>query len=165
MCNELDVTVTKHCIFVKISEQKLYFFENLTFLKSFPISTSRNEPSCVENSQGTPLGLHFIDGKIGNGESKDTVFIGRKPVGKISEQNDQSVNMITTRIMRLRGLEVGKNSEGNVDTFNRYVYIHGTNQHDKIGSPNSHGCILLSPDDMICLYDLIDDKSIVYISM
>ena len=157
--------MTKHCIFVKICEQKLYIFENGCFVRDFDVSTSRAKPSCVTDSLGTPTGLHFIDGKIGNGADSDTVFISRKPAGKISEQKDLSLNMITTRIMRLRGLEEGKNVGGHLDTFNRYVYIHGTNQHDKIGTPNSHGCVLLTPDDMIHLYDLIDDKSIVYISM
>ena len=33
--------------------------------------------------------------------------------------------------------------------------IHGTNQTDKLGQPNSHGCVLLSDRDVIRLYGLV----------
>lgn len=87
----------------------------------------------------------MIDGKIGGGEPLATVFRGRKPDGLLSEQSPEELrkNLITARIMRLRGLEDGVNSGGSVDTYERYVYIHGTNQEDKIGTPNSHGCVLM----------------------
>ena len=65
--------------------------------------------------------------------------------------------------MRLRGLEDGKNAGGNVDTYARFVYIHGTNQEDKIGTPNSHGCVLLSNRDVAELFDLVENNSIVFI--
>lgn len=162
-CDFLKIERTKFCIFVEIGEQKLYLFENGGFKLAFNVSTSRKAPSCVKDSLGTPLGLHFIDGKIGENEDLDTVFIARKPVGKISQQPDDTVNMITTRIMRLRGLQEGVNRGGNVDTFERFVYIHGTNQTEKIGTPNSHGCVLLAPNDMKKLFDIVDDKSLVYI--
>ena len=136
----------------------------------YSVSTSRTSPSCLENSLGTPLGAHIVDGKIGEGLSIDTVFKGRVPVGTIGEQSleDREKNLITSRIMRLRGLEPGVNrgfdsSGRNVDTYSRYVYIHGTNQESKIGSPNSHGCVLLSREDMRKLFNLVPDKSLVLI--
>ena len=66
--------------------------------------------------------------------------------------------------MRLRGLEEGINSGTGVDTYNRYVYIHGTNQEDRIGSPNSHGCILLNNADVAELFDVVNDGDLVLIS-
>lgn len=66
--------------------------------------------------------------------------------------------------MRLRGLEEGINSGDGIDTYNRYVYIHGTNQEDKIGSPNSHGCILLNNADVAELFDVVNDGDLVLIS-
>lgn len=66
--------------------------------------------------------------------------------------------------MRLRGLQDGVNCGGKVDTYNRFVYIHGTSQEDKLGSPNSHGCVLLSNADVAELFDLVEDNSIVFIS-
>jgi lipoprotein-anchoring transpeptidase ErfK/SrfK len=40
-----------------------------------------------------------------------------------------------------------------VDTHARYVYIHGTNREERIGQPQSAGCVLLTNRDMIALYD------------
>ncbi len=115
---------------------------------------------------GTPTGLHKIDGKIGDGLPTDTVFRARKPVGRLGEmpEDELSKNLITSRILRLRGLEDGVNSGGDVDTYSRYVYIHGTNQEDKIGSPNSHGCVLLRCCDAKRLFDIARDGDIVLIS-
>ncbi len=137
-----------------------------TLWKTYFISTSRKSPSCVENSNSTPTGLHKIDGKIGAGEPLWTVFRARKPCGAFSRQppQERQKNLITTRIMRLRGLEEGINSGTGVDTYNRYVYIHGTNQEDKIGSPNSHGCILLNNADVAELFDVVNDGDLVLIS-
>ncbi len=166
-CNELNVELSQHLLFVSIAEEKLYLFENDTLKRVFDVSTSRNPPSCVENSNGTPTGLHKIDGKIGTDAPLFTVFRGRVACGLVSEQTqeEQAKNLITTRIMRLRGLEEGKNAGGNVDTYNRYVYIHGTNQEDKIGTPNSHGCVLLRNKEVAELFDVVNDGTIVLISM
>lgn len=115
---------------------------------------------------GTPHGLHKIDGKIGADQPIDTVYRGRKPVGKIGEQPEEYLdkNLITSRIMRLRGLQEGVNSGANIDTYERYVYIHGTNQEDKIGTPNSHGCVLLRCAEVAELFDVVSDGTLVLIS-
>ncbi|MFH1497146.1 MAG: L,D-transpeptidase, partial [Verrucomicrobiota bacterium] len=67
-------------------------------------------------------------------------------------------NLITSRILWLRGLEpgvnAGLNAEGDtVDTYERYIYIHGTNHEDKLGTPQSAGCVLMGNLDIIALYD------------
>ena len=72
------------------------------------MSSSRRPQSCKENSLGTPWGLHEICEKIGGGEEMGMVFEGRKPIGlKYSECDEEkrSKNLITTRILRLRGLQ------------------------------------------------------------
>lgn len=145
----------------------MFVFENGVLWKAFSVSTSRNPASCVSGSNGTPLGLHKIDGKIGADMPLGTVFRGRKPCGTLAGQPPQELakNLITTRIMRLRGLEDGVNAGGNVDTYSRYVYIHGTNQESKIGSPNSHGCVLLKNADVAELFDVVNDGSVVLISL
>ena len=166
-CLGLNIIPTHYLIYVSIGEQKLFLFSGGALKKIYPVSTSRKPPSCLKNSLGTPTGLHIIDGKIGGGEPLDTVFRGRKPDGLLSEQppEEQNKNLITARIMRLRGLEEGVNSGGEVDTYERYVYIHGTNQEDKIGTPNSHGCVLLKNKDVSELFDVVTDKTIVLISL
>jgi lipoprotein-anchoring transpeptidase ErfK/SrfK len=44
-----------------------------------------------------------------------------------------------------------------LDTFRRYVYIHGTNHEENIGRPASSGCLQLSNDDVIELFDQISE--------
>ena len=56
----------------------------------------------------------------------------------------QKKNLITSRILRLDGLENGVNKGGGVDTYNRYVYIHGTNHEENLGTPASSGCLQVS---------------------
>ncbi len=162
----MNINLTSYLIYVSIGEQKLYLFSNSNLEKIFDISTSRAKPSCVKDSLGTPSGLHKIDGKIGANAPIYTVFRGRVASGLLSEQSadDLKKNLITTRIMRLRGLEDGINSGGDVDTYARYVYIHGTNQEDKIGKPNSHGCVLLRNEEVAELFDIVNDGTLVLIS-
>lgn len=157
---------SNHYLYASISEQKLYHWHQDHFIRSYSISTSRNPPSCVENSLGTPLGWHAIADKIGDGQPKGMVFKGRVPTGVCysslsSEQ--QSDNLITSRILRLQGMEPGVNAGPGIDTYQRYVYIHGTNQEDRIGQPNSHGCLLLNNDDMIDLFDQIPSETLLLI--
>ena len=150
---------------MKISKQKLFLFKENSPVFECDVSTSRNGPSCKSGSNGTPWGLHKIDGKIGDGLPLDTVFRGRKPGGLLKDQpeEERKKNLILGRIMRLRGLEEGVNSGGDVDTYARYVYIHGTNQEDKIGTPNSHGCVLVGSQNLKKIFDEAEDGSIVYI--
>jgi hypothetical protein len=88
------------------------------------------------------------------------VFEGRIPIGFIANEcslEKQNCNLITSRILRLDGLEPGVNRGGRLDTFRRYVYIHGTNHEENIGRPASSGCLQLSNDDVIELFDQISE--------
>jgi lipoprotein-anchoring transpeptidase ErfK/SrfK len=104
--------------------------------------------------------MHRVKEKIGDGARKGTVFRARVDVGEVwTDRPDNPDNLITTRILRLDGLEEGFNRGQDahgavVDTFRRYVYIHGTNQHAALGTPNSHGCVLLSDDAVHELFSL-----------
>ncbi len=86
------------------------------------------------------------------------VFKARVPTGRhFSEIADAATqpNLITSRILWLRGLEPGVNRDGDVDTYARYVYIHGTNHEDRIGEPLSAGCVLMRNLDIIELYEQV----------
>ena len=105
--------------------------------------------------------------KIGEGQPSGMVFEGRLPIGFVaSECSDekQKKNLITSRILRLAGLENGVNQGGEVDTFNRYVYIHGTNHEKNLGTPSSSGCLQLSNACVIELFNLIPENSHLYIN-
>ena len=132
----------------------------------FSISTSKNPPSCIENSFGTPLGLHKLADKIGDGEPVDMVFKGRVPTGKLYSEfseEEQQRNLITTRIIRLCGLEPGHNSGKGCDSYERYIYIHGTNHENRIGAPFSGGCIEMLNTEIIELFDRVEEGDLVSI--
>jgi hypothetical protein len=131
------------------------------------ISTSKKPPSNVADSLGTPRGLHEIAERIGGGQPAGMVFKSRIPTGKhfteIEETDRDSHNLITSRILWLRGLEPGINQGGSVDTYNRYVYIHGTQREDRIGKPMSAGCVLMRNRDIIELYEEVRAGDLVWI--
>ena len=137
-------------------------------VKTYVISSSLNPPSCLENSFGTPLGLHVVSEIIGSGQPKGMVFQGRRPIHlRYWECSDEmkKKNLITSRILRLTGLECGWNQGEGVDTFDRYVYIHGTNHEEKLGNPASSGCIQVSNENALELAQLVPTGTHLYISL
>lgn len=166
---ELGLPPTSQTLFVSISKKKLFHYSFGSQVKVYDVSTSVKPSSCVENSFGTPTGLHQIERKIGHEAPPGTVFRGRVSVGKcyweLPVEEQQKGNLITSRILWLKGLEPGINSGPGVDTFNRYVYIHGTNNEERIGQPLSAGCVLLRNFEMIHLFDRIPLHSQVLIEL
>lgn len=136
--------------------------------KKFSISTALNGIGEAENSGKTPRGWHVIAEKIGNDAQKNSVFVGRQPTGEVysSEYAEKHPNRdwILTRILWLKGLESGFNLGEGVDTYNRYIYIHGTPDKNPMGIPLSHGCVRMHNDDLIELFNLVDENSLIYIS-
>lgn len=167
--SELGLQPTSQTLFVSISKKKLFHYRFGSLVRVYDVSTSVKAPSCVENSFGTPIGLHQIERKIGHDAAPGTVFKGRVSVGKcyweLSPEEQKKGNLITSRILWLKGLEPGINSGPGVDTFNRYVYIHGTNHEERIGEPLSAGCVLLRNLEMIHLFDRVSLHSQVLISL
>ncbi len=102
--------------------------------------------------------------RYGDGAAPGTEYRGREPTGRIFTEAEcrggVEGDLITTRILRLGGLEDGRNRGGNVDTFARYIYFHGTNHEEDLGKPASGGCIRLSNRDMIDLYDRVAGKTV-----
>ena len=56
---------------------------------------------------------------------------------------------------RLSGCEPGFNRQGKVDTFRRYIYLHGTPDCEQMGVPLSHGCVRLRNADLLELFDRV----------
>ena len=96
------------------------------------------------------------------------MFRGRQPTDEYARIEltdiDTGLDLITSRIMRLKGEEPGINLGGQVDSYERYIYIHGTNEEGRIGQPVSHGCIRMRNHDVIDLYDRVDENSLVIIN-
>jgi len=145
---------------VDISEQRLYLIENSLIKASYPISTSKYGEGSIENSFKTPLGKHSIKEMIGEEAEINTIFTSRintKRSATIIDQFEDTVNdYVTSRIMWLDGEEDGLNKGGNVDSFRRYIYIHGTHEEGLIGTKASHGCIRMFNYDVIELFNLVN---------
>ena len=165
-CAALSITPTDRLLVVSIEKQEMALLEKGEISAVFTISSSKNPPSFLADSYGTPTGLHAIADKIGAGAPEGTVFKGREPTGQVYSQVssvDGERNLITSRILRLRGLEIGKNSGEGRDSYDRYIYIHGSNHEDRIGQPFSGGCVEMFNADVIELFDRVDEGDLIWI--
>ena len=145
---------------VDISEQRLYLIENSLIKASYPISTSKYGEGSIENSFKTPLGEHSIKEMIGEEAELNTIFTSRintmRSATIIDQFEDTDNDYVTSRIMWLDGEEDGFNKGGNVDSFRRYIYIHGTHEEGLIGTKASHGCIRMFNYDVIELFNIVN---------
>ncbi len=127
--------------------------------RTFAVSTALHGAGEEEGSGCTPRGLHRIAEKIGADAPAGTVFKGRVATGEIYSAelaaNNPDRDWILSRILWLEGAEPGRNCGGTVDTRSRYIYIHGTNEEDRLGAPVSHGCIRMANADVIALFDAV----------
>ena len=165
-CLALGLKPTSRLIVVSIARQLLGFYQDGALAKSYVVSTSLRPPSNVKDSLGTPRGLHEIAEKFGADAPPGIVFKGRVSLGKHFSELDeelQAKNLCTTRILWLNGLEPGTNSGGNVDSHDRYIYIHGTNHEDRLGKPASSGCVQMSNLAIIELFDQVRVRDQVWI--
>ena len=154
---------------ISIQHQTLTLFDNFGGVKAkYSVSTAANGIGCEKDSGCTPLGNHIIRAKIGAGAAPNTVFVGRRPTGEIctSEVMAQYPNRdwILTRILWLSGTEIGENRLGNVDTMQRYIYIHGSPDSTEMGKLGSHGCVRMRNADVIALFDWVEAGTPVLIS-
>lgn len=146
---------------ISIQQQTLTLFDDYGGVKArYSVSTAANGVGCEKDSGCTPLGAHIIRAKIGAGAASNTVFVGRRATGEICTLELMAKfpdrDWILTRILWLSGKEVGKNRLGNVDTMQRYIYIHGVPDSMEMGKIGSHGCVRMRNSDVIELFDLVD---------
>ena len=166
-CARLGIKPGERILVVRIGTATLQFYRKSVLVKSYAVSTSRRPPSNTKSSLGTPRGLHEIAERIGAGQPPGVVFNSRVPTGKhFSEFADAATtdNFITSRILWLRGLEPGVNRGGDVDTYERYVYIHGTNHESRIGEAMSAGCVLMRNLDIVELHDEVRTGDLVWVA-
>ena len=154
-------------LFVDIETQTLSHIEKGTFLKLYKISSSFYGTGSKVNSLKTPLGRHEIYKKIGSNLPINAILKGRVWNGAIAdiieEPIDTEFDHVTSRILWLDGLELGKNKGRGIDSRNRYIYVHGTAEEGLIGTPASDGCIRMYNKDVVELFDLVDEKAQVWI--
>src|SRR6478735_3383297 len=139
---------TRHQIVISTRDQKLALLDRGNLLATYPVSTSKFGLGDRPGSRFTPLGQLQIAEKIGDNAVPGAVFKDRRRTGEIVLANSPGRDPIVTRILWLRGLE-----SQNANAFARDIYIHGTPEESRIGSPASYGCIRMRSRDIIDLYD------------
>jgi L,D-transpeptidase YbiS len=154
---------------ISIKHQTLTLYDDEGgVLARYAVSTAANGVGCEKDSGCTPLGAHIVRAKIGAGVAANTVFVGRRATGEICSpelmKNFPNRDWILTRILWLSGKEIGKNRLGNVDTMQRYIYIHGTPDSTDMSKVGSHGCVRMRNHDVIALFDLVEVGTRVYIA-
>jgi UDP-N-acetylmuramate--alanine ligase len=148
---------------VSIETQTLLVCVNDAIVGRYDCSTSRFGNGNRENSLKTPLGIHRIKEKFGSGAPAGRIFRDREDSGMDWDHGLNGDNLILTRILRLEGLEEGINKGAGVDSYERYIYIHGTGREDLIGAPLSHGCVCLRNLDILRLFETVKEGTLVYI--
>ena len=153
---------------VRTDEQLLYVWEADRIREQFAVSTGARGVGNREGSLQTPLGLHRVAQKIGDAVPAGTVFRGRENTGEVAAVlsgpgETAPGDRVTSRILWLEGLEPGINQGGDVDSFSRYIYIHGTDEEGRIGTPASHGCIRMRNQDVIGLFARVPLNTLVLI--
>lgn len=146
-------------VIVSIPEQKVRLFQDERVVWEGLCSTSTFGAGSEVGSYKTPVGRFHISETFGAGAETGTIFKSRIPTGEMWSRDPASEeDLVLTRILWLAG-----DDPENANTKERYIYFHGTNHEDKLGTPASHGCIRLSNADIITLFDLVETGTLVKI--
>ena len=154
-------------LFVSIENQKMYHIKEGAIVKKYIISSSEYGTGSEAGSNKTPLGLHKVKEKYGDETPINGRMIGRVFYGQIAtlynDTTKSKTDDVTSRIFWLEGLEKGKNKGEGIDSYKRYIYIHGTSEEGRLGRPASHGCIRMKNNEVIDLYKTIAIGTLVLI--
>ncbi|WP_019624176.1 L,D-transpeptidase [Thioalkalivibrio thiocyanoxidans] len=155
-------------VVVRVDQQRLYVWDDGKVTDVFDVSTSERGIGNQDGTYKTPLGLHRIAERFGDGVAPGTVFRARANTGEIAEiltgEGERSRrDNITSRILWLEGLEPGLNRGGNIDSHQRYIYIHGTDEEGRIGQPASEGCVRMRNAEVIELFPRLPTGTLVVI--
>jgi lipoprotein-anchoring transpeptidase ErfK/SrfK len=140
----------QHHVVISVKDQKLALLDREKLVATYPISTSKYGLGDWRGSFRTPLGELEIAQKVGDRMPPGTVFKDRRRTGEIVGPNAPGRDPIVTRILWLRGRE-----PQNANAFGRDIYIHGTPEERNLGLPVSYGCVRMSSNDVIKLYEMV----------
>ena len=151
--------------FASIAQQTLTLVKSSRAQQCWPISSSRYGTGNKEGSNQTPLGWHCIADRIGAHAPLGAIFKARKNTGEVCVINsDKERDIIATRILWLAGLEPGVNHGAGIDSYQRYIYIHGTHDEAHLGTPASIGCLRMANRDVTEVYDCAYDTMPILIA-
>ena len=140
----------QHHVIISVKDQKLALLDREKLVAIYPVSTSKYGLGDWRESFRTPLGELEIAQKVGDGMPPGTVFKDRRRTGEIVLPNAAGRDPIVSRILWLRGRE-----PQNANAFGRDIYIHGTPEERNLGLPVSYGCVRMSSNDVIKLYEMV----------
>ena len=140
----------KHVVRVSVADQKMMVFRKGVPIAEYDVSTSKFGLGDRPGSRATPLGKFEIAKKIGAGVPIGMKFKHRKPTGEIVPVDAPGRDPIVTRILWLKGQE-----SRNRNAFKRTIYIHGTAEERRIGSPASYGCVRMRSRDVVSLFKTV----------
>ena len=154
-------------LLVDVFAQRLYQVRNRSPQRWWPVSTATVGLDNRDGSLGTPPGLHRIAARIGEGRPEGAVFVGRQPTGEVwslqTAAGEDDRDLILTRILTLEGLAEGVNRGPGIDSLERFIYLHGTHREDRLGRPDSHGCVRLGNRDILEVFDRVKEGDPVVI--
>ena len=151
VCEREPRAVVRNGVAVTLGDQKLSIFKEGKVVKSYDISTSKFGIGSRTGSNRSPLGVHAVSNKVGDGQPVGMVFKRCRPTGEVVDIDAAGRDPVVTRVIQLSGLE---NFNGN--THRRRIYIHGTPEERKIGRPASYGCIRMRSRDVIDLFNRVE---------
>jgi lipoprotein-anchoring transpeptidase ErfK/SrfK len=140
----------QHHVIISVKDQKLALLDRERLVAIYPVSTSKYGLGDWRGSFRTPVGELEIAQKVGDRMPPGTVFKDRRRTGEIVLPDAVGRDPIVTRILWLRGRE-----PQNANAFGRDIYIHGTPEERNLGLPVSYGCVRMSSNDVIKLYDIV----------
>ena len=143
---------TRNQMVVSVRDQRLLLVHDGKPVKAYVVSTSKFGIGSRNGSNHTPLGQHDVARKIGDGAPTGMVFKSRRPTGEVLRPNQPGRDPIVSRILWLNGKE-----SHNRNTFGRCVYIHGTPEEYRLGTPASYGCIRMGMKDVVDLYNRVGE--------
>ncbi|MGH8508682.1 MAG: L,D-transpeptidase family protein [Gammaproteobacteria bacterium] len=145
---------------IRLRHQELRLLAGRDIVRRYSVSTAKNGPGEMENSECTPRGWHAICEKVGAGCAIGTVFVARQAECEVYVPEFRArypgKDWILTRILWLTGLQPAFNQGGSVDTRKRFIYIHGAPDDVAMGTPGSRGCIRMRNADVIDLFDRVE---------
>ena len=143
---------------VDVHRQRMEVLRHGLSESAYSVSTSKHGLGCRACSLKTPIGFHDVAERYGEGEPPGRVFVDREPRQRVVPESAWGAatgqDLILTRILRLRGLDDGVNRGPDVDSYERYIYLHGSDNENALGvKPSSHGCIHVGNRDLVELFD------------
>lgn len=149
---------TRNKVLVSVRDQKMLLVRDGKPVKTYRVSTSKFGIGDRPGSNCTPLGRLEVAKKIGDRNPSGMVFKTRRPTGEVIKPNSPGRDPIVSRILWLRGKE-----RQTCNAFGRCIYIHGTPEEWRLGTPASYGCIRMGSRDVIDLFGRLGEGAEVQV--